>query len=86
MSSGLTVRCYRNDRPPDAWCSAYVTRLVSMAIRLYTPGRVSGRRPHAGHHAWTCGVLEQPPRTWQLVQCSRTRVRDECYRRLRSPK
>jgi hypothetical protein len=31
-SGGLTVRCFRNDRPPDGWCPADVARLVSIAM------------------------------------------------------
>jgi hypothetical protein len=46
-SSGLTVRCFRNGRPPDGWCPAHVARLVSMAMPVYAatcgPGRMSGR-------------------------------------------
>jgi hypothetical protein len=28
MIGGLTVRCFRNDRPPDGWCPAHAARLV----------------------------------------------------------
>jgi hypothetical protein len=59
-SGGLTVRCFRDNRRPDGWCPADVARLVSIAMPVSAaicgPGRLSGRRPHAGHqrgHGWS---------------------------------
>jgi hypothetical protein len=57
-TSGLTVRRFRNSHPPDSWCPAHVTRLVSGTCDQVgidghpgglTSGWVSGRRRHAGH-------------------------------------
>ena len=33
-SGGLTVRCFRKDRPPDGRCPAHIARLISVALRV----------------------------------------------------
>jgi hypothetical protein len=77
--SGLTVRCFRNDRPPDGRCPTHVARLVSMAMPVSAaiwPGRMSGRLPHTGHQAWT----------WMIPAAATadmaTRAMDTCLGRL----
>ena len=57
--SGLTVRCFPNDRRPDSWCPVYVAKRVSVANAGVRGGlaaaQVSGpayRLPAASVNTW----------------------------------
>jgi hypothetical protein len=88
---GLTVRCFRNDRPPDGWCPAVTPRLVSVAMPVSAAmsdqiGRMSGRLPDAGHQRQRKAVLAgSHPGHGSLCTAQADADQERVYRRPHSP-